>query len=846
MNPRNLTPWLLLTLLTSVTACSTGDSVGDMKSYLMELDDDVCDSSEDDYDPNDPRCKPEGPGGAGLTPPAECAGNDPLCVRAQDYPSQSDITTTNAENVTFSGTSFSLELIQGSATIVDEDGDGVPDQADECPGMIGWRLPCDGDASNDGIYQTLYFNADSDVTVRADIDVSGKITKADAYILMDSTGSMRGEQLKLIEDLTTGTFIDATTCAGAAGTGLVGALRCSIPDLWIGVGDFKEVSYLPHNNYFDMTPYHHYLDTTDNIQHVLDAVSSFVTDSNKDLPEATTQALYSVVTGQGLGDLVPNRGSCPATPAGRWGYPCFRPNVLPIILLFTDADMWNGPTANGHTYGNPPFDGTVGLGSLLPPVEQSPNMLHANDPFSAWNIGDMTSKSMTVMGTNTNLGNNAQTWDKGACRQCDAMGTNCWSDGRDGFIGFSLTAPTDFLLSGQGTSYHTTNVAFLDSTLGFVNCDPGPGGGDYWGRFNQTLAAGDWYGVSDASVATNVSTADRIGNYQLRFHNLTAHPTGDPSWLTKDLPVTWTEVETELLANGVKIVSVVSPNSGGYIAVPDVGEIQRITGSVDQNGDPYMELIAGDGTGLTTALLDAVRSLVGDTRRDISLVPEDNAATAGFDETDFVTAVTATSCPTSGIQNCLGTSDIDMDGSNDICLGCLAESKVEFSFRLGNNIVAQGATEQTFDFDMVAMADGTVELNRIPVRVMIPKAGTQFGTGFYQNQYSSEVTCRIPPERPDWGYLTWFGNTPGDSTIEFEFFTADFVEDLDNQIPASIVIPDDTTASPIDIGQLLVEQGKMNDKLHLRVRAKLKASSDLSQTPELQGWSLRFDCIPKE
>ena len=94
-----------------------------------------------------------------------------------------------------------------------------------------------------------------------------------------------------------------------------------------------------------------------------------------------------LIFGQGLGDLVPNRGSCPATPAGRWGYPCFRPNVLPIILLFTDADMWNGPTANGHTYGNPPFDGTVGLGSLLPPVEQSPNVLYANDPFSAWNIG---------------------------------------------------------------------------------------------------------------------------------------------------------------------------------------------------------------------------------------------------------------------------------------------------------------------------------------------------------------------------------------------------------------------------------------------------------------------------
>ena len=67
-------------------------------------------------------------------------------------------------------------------------------------------------------------------------------------------------------------------------TGLIGALRCAVPDLWLGVGDFKEVSYLPHNNRFDMAPYHHYLDMTDNSQHVADAVSAFRADNNKDLP----------------------------------------------------------------------------------------------------------------------------------------------------------------------------------------------------------------------------------------------------------------------------------------------------------------------------------------------------------------------------------------------------------------------------------------------------------------------------------------------------------------------------------------------------------------------------------
>ncbi|MDH4031839.1 MAG: hypothetical protein OEU49_13385, partial [Chromatiales bacterium] len=235
-----------------------------------------------------------------------------------------------------------IQLEPGSGLIIDTDGDGVPDPADECPGP-GWRLPCDGDASNDGVYQTLFFKTDQEATVQADLAITGSIQSADAYILMDSTGSMGGEQVQLLQDLSSGTFVDPTGCAEAAGTGIVGALKCSIPDLWIGAGDFKEVSYLPHNNRYDMSPYHHYLDTTDDVQHIIDAVAQMVPDFNKDVPEAATQAIYSVITGNGLGDLVPNRGACPSTPAGRWGYPCFRPGVLPIILLFSDAAMYNGP-----------------------------------------------------------------------------------------------------------------------------------------------------------------------------------------------------------------------------------------------------------------------------------------------------------------------------------------------------------------------------------------------------------------------------------------------------------------------------------------------------------------------
>ena len=782
-----------------------------------------------------------------ISPPAPCSSGIPTCNAATDFPTQIDLASSNSQNLLFSATDGALTLQPGSGSLVDTDGDGVPDPADECPGP-GWRLPCDGNASDDGIYQTLYFNSDTDITVRTDINISGAIEKADAYILMDATGSMRGEQVQLVADLTTGTLVDVTACPSGAGTGLVGALQCAIPDLWIGVGDFKEVSYLPHNDRYVMAPYHHYLDMTDDVQHVVDAVSAFVADSNKDYPEATTQALYSVVTGTGLGDLVPNRGACPSTPAGRWGYPCFRPNVLPIIVLVTDADMWNGPVNNGHTYGNPPYDGIVGLGTRLPPVEQSPNILYSNDLLTAWNLGDLTNRSLTLMGSNVNLGNNAQTYDKFACSQCG--GSGCWTDGQDAMVRFSLSGLTDMFVSGEGTAYHTTNVAVMDSALGFLDCNPGPGGGDYWGRLTPSLGAGDWYAISDASVDPSRSVADRTGNFQLRFHNQTADPGGYASWQTADLPIPWTAVETELLASGVKLVNVVSPNSGGLIAIPDVTALAVATNSLDQFGNPYLEIINGDGSGLSTAILDAVRSLVGDTRRDVSLVPEDVVAT-GVDETDFVKAVTATSCPTAGIQNCLGGQ------GTSSCQGCLAQTQLGFSFRLGNAVVAPTATPQIFDFDMVALADGTAELTRIPVRVMVPETGTAYGAGYYVNDYDSDVVCKIPPEvpseRPDWGTLTWTGSTPSDSKIVFEFFTGDTLAELDSQIPASVtyvgdvLVPNPAVQSyDIDIPAALLTESKENYRLYLRVRARLEGSTDTLSTPIFQGWSMEFHCIEHE
>jgi hypothetical protein len=181
-----------------------------------------------------------------------------------------------------------------------------------------------------------------------------------------------------------------------------------------------------------------------------------------------------------------------------------------------------------------------------------------------------------------------------------------------------------------------------------------------------------------------------------------------------------------------------------------------------------------------------------------------------------------------------------------MCQGCLADSQIAFSFRLGNDFVTPTASPQVFDFEMIALADGTAELTRIPVRVMVPEAGSAYGAGFYENTYDSDVVCEMPPERPDWGTLEWIGSTPSDSSITFEFFTGNTVAELSSQIPVSLTYPTDTSAQTYDIGNELVAGGKVNKLPYLRIRARLQASTDTLSTPIFQGWSTQFDCVPSD
>ncbi len=273
----------------------------------------------------------EGGGAALVIGPRACNPCDPACAASYDRPSASDLTPRNSGNVTYDGSRGGVILRNRGSTggaLPDRDGDGVPDVADDFPDDPGrWSR------SGDGIYHTLPFGGPVRVSP---LDFTTRVTTADVYLLMDTTGSMGGEISNLKAGLTSGTYVPG--CPG----GVVAAIKCMIPNAWIGVGRHDDYPVAPWGGYWDWV-YRNLLDMTPSVSAAQAAVNTLNTHWGYDWPESQTQALWAIATGNGLGRFLAPRRGCPA---GRWGYPCFRPDTIPIVVLFTDAPFHNGPSGS--------------------------------------------------------------------------------------------------------------------------------------------------------------------------------------------------------------------------------------------------------------------------------------------------------------------------------------------------------------------------------------------------------------------------------------------------------------------------------------------------------------------
>ncbi|MDD9971945.1 MAG: C-type lectin domain-containing protein, partial [Myxococcales bacterium] len=254
---------------------------------------------------------------------------------------------------------------------------------------------------------TIFHELDQGESATDGLELGVQIRNADVYFLLDMTGSMGGERDNLVGSMVDGNVVncahlsrccdapvsgsqaacqsvvasdDQDSCLSAQATycggqidcpdldfdgfpdnelkdqGVVGAVRCLVGSAWFGTGYFRMVPYRDYGHADEHT-FRHQVDMTDDVLAVRDAIAEMQTNSNRVWPESSMAALHSVLTGQGhyFGverPAVPDRNGSGCA-ANHWGYPCFRPDTVPIVVLFTDADMVHGPNLASHSYNSP-------------------------------------------------------------------------------------------------------------------------------------------------------------------------------------------------------------------------------------------------------------------------------------------------------------------------------------------------------------------------------------------------------------------------------------------------------------------------------------------------------------
>lgn len=161
--------------------------------------------------------------------------------------------------------------------------------------------------------------------VNAAIRLEAEVGRADVVFLIDTTSSMTGE-------------IEAIRAR--LRDRIAPAIRTAIPDSQLAVATFADFPVDPYGFSGIDEPFTLMSPSSNDIARTQAAVDAVSLANGLDLPESHVEALYQLATGEGLLPYVAPSGGCPS---GGLGYACVRRDALPVVLLFTDAPMHNGP-----------------------------------------------------------------------------------------------------------------------------------------------------------------------------------------------------------------------------------------------------------------------------------------------------------------------------------------------------------------------------------------------------------------------------------------------------------------------------------------------------------------------
>lgn len=403
---------------------------------------------------------------------------------------------------TDSGTGNPDEVTQvpPCATATDKDCDNIPDSLDPYPGTPPFQ------SDNPTIFMDLKAGESKSNT----FDLNFYLKTADVYFLLDMTGSMDDEKAKLISSLKNGNFLNnpstvadesadiecsdrdfnGTPDNGLKTLGVTGNIACLIRSSGFGAGWFREVPFSANDNYKinysfpNFEAYEHRQDIRADVgavDAVIGALNSFTTRGNQNWAESGGVALSAVATGGPIYMGWDRPGIPKKTCASGWGYPCFREDAMPIVVLITDAPVMNGPMpAQGHlgdesrstwkpggtSTGKQPLNyDTTGLGYMSKTPEGTYNVVSGNENYAtAYDVGAIDTVFRTFSGDTRGM--TADVYPGNLPYYCGVWPTNSTAVGAsagypDAVFKFKVNDPTKKLtISTRGTRFKPTLAVF--------------------------------------------------------------------------------------------------------------------------------------------------------------------------------------------------------------------------------------------------------------------------------------------------------------------------------------------------------------------------------------------------
>jgi hypothetical protein len=308
-----------------------------------------------------------------------CSPCKPSCFPVEDPLDIVDggLDSTNSDDLTWGGGGGVTVATQGGgstniigstsdcadAPAADTDCDGIPDTLDTVTG---------NDATFGTTAETLYMDLAPGETETAQVILGTWVRAADLYFLLDMTESQDFVKTALASALNVGNFFAdpaAVTCAdtdfdGAPNDelkdqGITGNVKCLVRDGSFGAGWVREIPFSGPDasglRYGEADEYlfENSADVGTDETALQTRIDGFAGNANYGGPNAQVQALHALATGDEayMGwdrSALPYKVGCAA---GTFGYPCFRDQAMPVVVMLTGSPLYNGPTPGAGNLG---------------------------------------------------------------------------------------------------------------------------------------------------------------------------------------------------------------------------------------------------------------------------------------------------------------------------------------------------------------------------------------------------------------------------------------------------------------------------------------------------------------